>query len=311
MEREDKFMQGIANGVWVTMITPFTNENKVDYDCIPAMVDWYAKAGCQGIFAVCQSSEMFYLSLEERVQLAKSVISAAKGKIDVIVSGHVSDSWDDQVQEVRAMSQVGAKAVVIVTNRFAGREESDDVWLDNMKRMLDAVPNCTFGMYECPYPYKRLMTPEMLRICANTNRFAFLKDTSCNMVQMQDKLAALAGSELKLFNANSATLLDTLIAGCAGFSGVMANFHPEFYVWLCEHYQNSPEKASLLSAYLSIMSGIEGHCYPISAKQHMRKMGIPMTVLTRSRNMLDWNALFELEVDQLIQIETAIKQWLI
>ncbi len=29
----------------------------------------------------------------------------------------------------------------------------------------------------------------------------------------------------------------------AGYSGVMANFHPDLYVWLCKNYKKQPEKA--------------------------------------------------------------------
>lgn len=43
----------------------------------------------------------------------------------------------------------------------------------------------------------------------------------------------LKRSSLKLFNASTATLLETLLQGAAGFSGVMANFPPRFYAWLC------------------------------------------------------------------------------
>ena len=31
----------------------------------------------------------------------------------------------------------------------------------------------TFGLYECPYPYKRLMSEKTLAYCARSGRFAF------------------------------------------------------------------------------------------------------------------------------------------
>ncbi len=46
--------------LWATMVTPFTNEGKVDYDNIEKIVQWYVENGLTGIFAVCQSSEMFF-----------------------------------------------------------------------------------------------------------------------------------------------------------------------------------------------------------------------------------------------------------
>ena len=47
---------------WVTMITPFTENGEVDYKGIDKVVEWYIQNGIDGIFSVCQSSEMFFLS---------------------------------------------------------------------------------------------------------------------------------------------------------------------------------------------------------------------------------------------------------
>ena len=56
-----------------TMITPYTADGNIDYETARKYVDWYFKNGLDGIFAVCQSSEIFYLSLKERVRLNQIV----------------------------------------------------------------------------------------------------------------------------------------------------------------------------------------------------------------------------------------------
>ena len=35
-------MKEIANGVWPVMITPFTADNKIDYEAVQRIIDWYA-----------------------------------------------------------------------------------------------------------------------------------------------------------------------------------------------------------------------------------------------------------------------------
>ena len=62
----------IAGGVWPVMITPFTEDNKIDYDGVLKIIEWYDKMGVTGIFAVCQSSEMFQLNARERFELPNS-----------------------------------------------------------------------------------------------------------------------------------------------------------------------------------------------------------------------------------------------
>ena len=69
-------MKTIARGIYPTMITPY-EDGKIDYENVKKLVEWYIEKGCSGIFAVCQSSEMWYLSLEERFELGKAVVDAA------------------------------------------------------------------------------------------------------------------------------------------------------------------------------------------------------------------------------------------
>ena len=45
----------IQNGVWPTMITPYTPDGKIDYAMVEKLVEWYIERGVAGIFAVCQS----------------------------------------------------------------------------------------------------------------------------------------------------------------------------------------------------------------------------------------------------------------
>ena len=112
-------------GVWPVMLTPFTTEREVDYAALEQLVNWYIENGVNGLFAVCQSSEMFYLTLEERLEVAKCVLKAAAGRVPVIASGHVSDAMEDQVAEINAMAKTGVAAVILITNRLAQENERD------------------------------------------------------------------------------------------------------------------------------------------------------------------------------------------
>ena len=69
---------------------PFTASDKPDFKAIEQLTEWYIQRGAHGIFAVCQSSEMFFLSKEEKIDIAKAVVNAARGRVSIVVSGHTS-----------------------------------------------------------------------------------------------------------------------------------------------------------------------------------------------------------------------------
>ena len=291
-------MKTIANGVWPVMITPFTDDNKIDYDAVLKIIEWYDREGVTGIFAVCQSSEMFYLTREERYQLGKFVIDNAPKHMGVVVSGHVAETVDDQVREAQALVDAGADAYVFISNQFARPEEGDDVAKARVEYLISHIEADAFGVYECPAPYKRLITPQMLKWLADTGKFSFLKDTCCELTQLKAKCEAVRGADLKIFNANGATLLESLRMGCAGYSGVMANFHPRFFAWLCENFDKEPERAERMMNYLGAASMVECQVYPVNAKYHMNLVGVPMTLTTRSKDPALFTSSRRLEIDQ-------------
>lgn len=300
----------IPRGVWPTMVTPFTAAGKVDYGALEKLIEWYIEQGVHGLFAVCQSSEMFYLTLEERVSIARFVVDQAAGRVPVIASGHVSDDFDGQAEELQQIAGTGVQAVVLVSNRLAAQDESDSVWFDRVLKLIDRVPNVQMGIYECPYPYKRLLSPQLLKQCADTGRFAFLKDTSCDLQQIAAKIDAVKGTPLQLYNANSATLLASLRLGAAGFSGVMANFHPDLYVRLIESWRTEPAAAELLQAFVGAASLVELQMYPVNAKYHLSRRGLPFSLHTRSKDAGAFRENHKLEVEQLDALYELVKRQL-
>ena len=299
------------NGVYPVMLTPFTENNEVDYEALGKLVDWYIEKGVNGLFADCQSSEMFFLSLEERVKIGEFVKKHADGRVPVVTSGHISDSLEDQAKELTAIAGTGADAVILLTNRLAKENESDEVWLENLKKLLEMIPkDVPLGFYECPYPYKRIISPELLKWCADTGRFYFIKDTSCDIENMKAKLEVIKGTNLKLFNANTSTLLETLELGASGYSGVMANFHPELYVKLCNIYKENHSKARKIADFLTVASLIERQVYPVNAKFYQKSIGNFNSIMTRTRDIKELNATGILEIQQFVRFNEEFEKTL-
>ena len=271
---------------FVTMVTPFGRDGAVEVSAMRAMTDWYAKNGCGGIFASCQSSEIFFLTEAERVLLAKTVVRRSeelmaehpeRGRLAVVASGHVSNRFEDQVRELNAMAETGADTVILISNRMDIENTGDDAWMRDTERLMEALPDVRLGIYECPYPYKRLMTDRMLAFCAESGRFFYMKDTCCDAAMIARRTKLLEGTPMRLYNANAQTLLDTLRAGAAGYCGVMANFHPDLYARLCANWADDPAEAELLGAFLGTAAFTEALPYPVTAKYHLKELiGLPL-----------------------------------
>lgn len=301
-------MELFPDGVWPVMLTPFTADDHIDFPALRRLIDFYVQAGVSGLFAVCQSSELFRLSLEERSALSQAVVDCAAGRVAVISGGQTAQDLETQVLEVETIAATRPNAVVLLTNQFAREDEDDQVWWDNLSRLLERIPEeVPLGLYECPYPYKRVLSPRLLRMCADTGRFTVMKDTCCDVRLIRDKLSALAGTSFKLFNANSATLLESLKAGARGYSGVMANFHPKLYVWMCRNFAKYPEQAAYLEDLLTMTSYIEKQYYPVNAKYALSLSGV-MEPYCRVKDPDGMTDTFRLEVRQLMELSAEVER---
>lgn len=286
-------MKPINSGAYPTMITPYNNDKSVDFGAAAALVEWFWEQGCDGIFAVCLSSEIFTLSLAERVRLAETVKLTAdklaardksRGPMSIVASGHVSDNFKEQVGELNVISDTGVDAVVLISNRFDIENTGFDKWKADAEKMLDCLPaRVNLGLYECPHPYKRVLDENILRWLVESGRFSFIKDTCCDADEIKKRLEILKGSNIKLFNAHAGTLLQTLRDGADGYCGVMANYMPKPFVKLCSCWQDDPWLADYLQSFLSYAMTSEGMGYPISAKYYLDAFeNVQMTPLSRT-----------------------------
>ncbi|PJG84317.1 dihydrodipicolinate synthase family protein [Conservatibacter flavescens] len=304
---QDKYI-----GIWPVMLTPFDHNGKIDWLSLERLINWYIASGVHGLFAACQSSEMFFLTDQEKQALIKFVLDVTDKRIPIVASGHTADDLNHQIEQLQAVADLGVDAVILISNRLAAESESDEVFLQRLNTIVDNMPTAIdLGIYECPYPYKRLLSKEIIQYCITTNQFTFIKDTCCNLDIIKERLNLTKNSRLNLANANSQTFFDSLKLGCKAYSGVMANFHPELYVWLYKNIQHSPEKAKLLSQYLSISALIENLDYPVCAKYFQYKIGNFNSIFCRSRNsQLFHNTFFPAAVDDMIELGANIQSWL-
>ncbi len=298
----------IPNGVFPTMVTPFTQDNKVDYNGVEQILEWYEKKGVAGIFAICQSSEIFYLSFEERLELLQFIIKNAPKGISIVASGHTEDDLDTQIYQANKFIEQGIDAYVFISNRFAKADEDDSVFLKNINNVVKNIPEIALGIYECPYPYKRLLTPEVMKELVNAGPFRFLKDTCCDTAEIKRKLDAVEGSDFKIYNANAATLLETLKLGVAGYSGVMANFHPEIYTELCNCFESDPERAQKLQDMVGFFSVAECQMYPINAKYYLTLDGLDITYNCRVKDAKGFTRNRQLEIQQMHAVTQDLKK---
>jgi 4-hydroxy-tetrahydrodipicolinate synthase len=270
-------------GIVPVMLTPFSEDGTIDYASLEKLVEWYLSKGSDALFAVCQSSEMQFLSLEERSALGKFVVRQVAGRIPVVVSGHISDDPHSQLEELTAAAETGAYGVVLVTNHLDPKSRGTATFMGNLQWLLDRLPkDMPLGLYECPAPYRRLLSDEELRFCIDSERFVLLKDVSCDLETVKRRVAMAAGTPFAILNANAAIAYDAMKAGSRGFNGVLANIHPDLYKWLYTKGSQHPALADEVATFLVLAALSEAFGYPVIAKMYHQRIGTFASIKSRT-----------------------------
>ncbi len=267
------------------MITPFNLKAKVDFDAVSRLVDFYLACGVKGFFANCLSSEMYSISEDERLELTTHIVKYVNGRVPIVATGSFGLTIDAKAAFTKKIYETGIDAVILITGHYANVDDSDDVLLKNFERMLRLTGNIPLGLYECPAPYKRILSAEVFETLLKTERFVYHKDTSISLDSVKAKLEVAKGHKnLEFYDAHTPNAMYSLQMGAKGMSSISGNFYPEILVWMCNNATNphKQEQVKWLQAELTKVDPLIHIAYPLSAKYFLGKRGLPVRTISRA-----------------------------
>ena len=236
------------------------------------------------MFAVCQSSEMLYLDLGERAALARFTVDVVDGRVPVIASGHVGVTLEEQIARADPNSHHRYRLPRFCHEPVRPGQFGVRAPVRNCRDVENksCQPICHLGLYECPAPYRRLLSDDEITYFAQDSRFVILKDVSCDLQIVRRRLELTKNSNLVVSNANAAIAFEAMKSGASGFCGVFNNFHPDLYRWLQDEGEIHTELADELARFLVLSAATEGMGYPKLAKAYHQRLGTIQSSFSRA-----------------------------
>jgi 4-hydroxy-tetrahydrodipicolinate synthase len=286
-------MNALPRGFIPVMLTPFHDDLSVDYSTLRQLCDYYIDNGSVGLFANCLSSEMYELSAQERLSVIKTVVEQANGRVPVVATGTFQGSVEEMADFSNQVHALGVDAVIVLNNQFVSAEESDEVFLSRIHQWMELTPGVPFGIYECPVPYKRLVSIPVLQDLLRSGRLCYHKDTSLNIDQVREKIQAGSAARFGVYDAYMVHAKASLEAGSMGLSCIQGNFFSDLIAKFCS--KPSDEFQEFLTENMELMHS----AYPTSAKYVLQKQGFPISLATR-RKVDTLTEELKVKLDQLI-----------
>lgn len=281
--RKSSSMGEKIKGIIPVMLTAFDDHGGIDWESQKRLTEWYLERDSESLFAVCQSSEMLHLDLHEREALARFTVDVVAGRVPVIASGHVGVTLEEQITELTQIANTGIDCLIFVTNRLDPDNLGSEHLFKTVETLKQELPTeLRLGLYECPVPYRRLLSDDEITYFAQDPRFVILKDVSCDLQTVRRRLELTKNSSLMISNANAAIAFKAMKSGASGFCGVFNNFHPDLYRWIRDEGEINTDLADELARFLVLSATTEGMGYPKLAKIYHQRLGTIQSSFSRA-----------------------------
>jgi dihydrodipicolinate synthase/N-acetylneuraminate lyase len=224
----------ILHGVVPAMATPIqSNGYQVERAGIAPLVNFLIDRGVSGLFVGGTTGEGILLSSQQRKWLYEETITAASGRVPVLL--HVgANTTSEAINLADHASSIGASAVVAMTPYFL--TVSDEALLDYFSAIAKAAGNTPFFAYDIPQLAVNGVSPKLLQqLSQNIPNFAGLKCSRPDMQMIRQHLDVLP-AECCLMVGNEYIALGALAMGATGLISGLSTAVPEPFVALTKAY---------------------------------------------------------------------------
>ena len=260
-------------GVISLLLTPFHEDRSIDWTTYDRYVDWQMRQQPAGLFAVCGSGEMKWLTAEERLRLAARAVALADG-VPVVATANLDPNPSYHHDEIARMADTGVTGVVLVPQPALASDH--ERYVEYLLNLIEYSP-CPVMLYEWPQVDHYLLDPAVVSRVAP--QLSGIKDTTCTMPGISDKLRA-AGDTV-IYQANLPYLVDALDIGARGVMAVVSASHADRLVALWDSYRAGRDDVPRRHRDLVVLDSLLRQNYPATAKHLVARRGIPMTLTTR------------------------------
>lgn len=229
----------IFKGAGVAIITPFNEDNTVNFDELAKLIDFNIENGTDAIIITGTTGESATLSDEEHKELIKFAVDYTNKRIPVI-AGTGSNDTDYAVQLSQYAESVGVDGLLIVTPYY--NKATQQGLINHFTYIADRV-NVPIILYNVPSRTGVNITPKTYLELSKHKNIVAAKEASGDLSTVL-KIRALCGDNLHIYSGNDDQIVPILSLGGIGVISVLSNVMPKEASDICKLYFEGKVKES-------------------------------------------------------------------
>ena len=209
------------SGAWPALVTPFTDEDKVNVAVLRELVEYLLDKQVGGFYVCGGTGEGLFMSPEERELVTETVVEQVKGHVPVIA--HVGSMVvGDAVQLAEHAQAVGAAGISSVIPPMFQNSDSLYTYFEQVGAAAPDLPLLTY-IFGGPTDAVALMRQLM-----EIPTVAGAKYTGPNMYEFRE-IVELRGDNWNIFSGMDEQCIYAAMQGACGNIGSTLNYIPGIY----------------------------------------------------------------------------------
>lgn len=271
-----KLLRLPLRGIVPPLITPLTQDRKLDAGALHRLVDHLLSGGVHGLFVLGSTGEAPSLDGNTRRAVIAETCAAAKGRVPVLVN--VSDTcWEESRDLARHAEATGAAGLAICPPYYFPLEQAQ---LRSYVERFAASVGLPLFVYNIPQFARNEFAAETVARLAEVANVVGVKNSNGSVDYLSEvRRQTTERTEFSLLVGSEEILWEGIEAGAHGGVCGGANMFPRLYVRLYEaSAQREREEAERLQ---SLVRRVAGACYRIGPKgtAYLRGLKYAMSLL--------------------------------
>lgn len=218
-------------GLGVALITPFKEDNSIDYEALSRLVQFHLESGTDYIVALGTTAETPTLSKKEKHEVVRFIVEQVNGKIPVVM-GIGGNNTADLVNDLESTDFSGINAILSVTPYY--NKPTQEGLYQHYRALSQASPLPVI-LYNVPGRTGVNMTAETtLRLAKDCGNIVAVKEASGDLNQIKE-IIDKAPEGFDVISGDDAITTDVIALGGIGVISVFANAFPVEMVWLVKN----------------------------------------------------------------------------
>ena len=260
----------LFRGCGTAIATPFTNENKINYEVLKKYLDFQIENKVDAIIVCGTTGESATLSNDEKKELINFTVKYVNKKVPVI-AGTGSNNTKSAIELSRYAEKVGADGLLVVTPYYNKTTQEGLI-----KHYTEIAKNVELPiiMYNVPSRTGVNILPETCLELSKIPNIVAIKEASGNISQIA-KIAQLCRDNLYIYSGNDDQILPILSIGGIGVISVLSNIKPKEVHDICEKCINGniDNAKEIFLKFLPLANSLFCEVNPIPIKYALSKIG--------------------------------------